>query len=118
MTNRAVPMPRRTTKSPAQATIGALQDLASGNLAEQLRIEAAARILVLAKHAAELSARGFLPCSQGETPVDRLVARWEPTDVTAAEFAELLTPAERDRLIAEAPAWAAARLPGEALRAA
>jgi hypothetical protein len=111
-------MPRRTTRSPAQATIGALQDLASGSLAEQLRIECAARILVLAKRAAELSARGMLPRSQGETLVDRFAARWEPTSVTAAEFAEVLTPAERDRLIADAPAWAAARMPGEALRAA
>lgn len=109
----AASSPRRT---PTQATLDALEDMASGGLAERVRIESVARILVLARRAAALSARGLLP--RGDSLVDRTAARWEPSAMTAAEFAELLTPAERDRLIAAAPSWAAAQLPGETRQAA
>lgn len=103
-------------RAPTQATLDALQEMAAGGLAERVRIESVARILVLARRAAELSARGML--SRGDSLVDRTAARWEPSAMTAAEFAELLTPAERDRLIAAAPGWAAAQVPVETRRAA
>lgn len=105
-----------TRRAQTRATLDALEDMASGGLAEYARIESVARILVLARRAAELSARGQL--SRADSLVDRTAARWEPSAMTAAEFAELLTPAERDQLIAAAPAWAAAQLPGETRQAA
>lgn len=108
----AASSPRR---SPTQATLDALEEMAAGGLAERARIESVARILVLARRAAEMSGRAL---ARGESFVDRMAARWEPSAMTAAEFAELLTPAERDRLIAAAPAWAASQLPGETRRAA
>jgi hypothetical protein len=114
MIHRAAASPSR--RAPTQATLDALQDMASGGLAERARIESVARILVLARRAADLAARGLLPRS--DSVVDRCAARWDPAAMTAAEFAELLTPAERDRLIAAAPGWAAARLPGDTRQAA
>lgn len=103
-------------RAPAQATLDALEDMASGGLAERVRIESVARILVLARRAADLAARGLL--SRLDSFVDRTAARWEPAAMTAIEFAELLTPSERDRLIAAAASWAAAQLPGETRQAA
>jgi hypothetical protein len=39
-------------------------------------------------------------------PVAETAARWDPGVLTAAEFAEHLSPAALDRLIAEAQGWA------------
>ncbi|MCS6932198.1 MAG: hypothetical protein NZM27_08320 [Acetobacteraceae bacterium] len=104
------------SRASTRTTLDALQEIASGGLAERARIESVARILVLARRAAALAGRG--PLARGESLVERTAARWEPSEMTATEFAELLTPAERDRLIAAAPAWAAAQLPDETRRAA
>ena len=105
-----------TRRAPLQATLDALEDMAAGGLAERARIESVAHILVLARRAAALSPRGL--SARGDSLVDRTAARWEPSAMTAIEFAELLTPAERDRLIAAAPAWAASHLPQETREAA
>jgi hypothetical protein len=118
MSERVVLPARRSAASPADSTLAALADIAAGGLAEQLRIEAAARVVALARRSADLAARGLLPRTAGESVVDAIASRWDPTVVTAIEFAELLTPAERDLLLAAAPAWAAARLPQETRRAA
>lgn len=118
MTERVVLPSRRPAPSPAESTLAALADIAAGGLAEQLRIEAAARIVALARRSDSLSSRGLLPPAGRDSVVDAIAARWEPSAMTAIEFAELLTPAERDLLIAAAPPWAAARLPQEPRRAA
>ena len=116
MMHRAAVPSHRPANCPAQATLDALEDIAGGGLAERARIDSAARILVLARRAAELAARGLL--SRSETPVDRIAGAWDPSVMTASEYAELLTPAERDRLIAAAPGWAASQLAVETRRAA
>jgi hypothetical protein len=111
MTHHGAISSQRPAQSQAKKTHAALADMAAGGLVERGRIDTVARVLVLARRAAALSGRG-------ESLVDRMAARWDPSVMTAAEFAEMLTPAERDRLIAAAPGWAAAQLPGETRRAA
>lgn len=118
MTERVVLPSRRPARSPAESTLAALADIAAGGLAEQVRIESAARIVALARRSESLSGRGLLPPAARDSVVDAIAARWEPSVMTAIEFAELLTPAERDLLIAAAPSWAAARLAEEPRRAA
>lgn len=111
MTHHVAISSNRAAKNGAKATRAALADMAAGGLVERGRIDTVARILVLARRAAALSGRG-------DSLVDRMSTRWDPSVMTAAEFAEMLTPAERDRLIAAAPGWAAAQLPDETRQAA
>jgi hypothetical protein len=90
-----------------RATLDALAGLAQGDLAERIRLEAAARILATTRRVAEMTAEGSLPAG---IPAPALALGWEPALTTAWEHAETLTPAEIDRLLAEAPAWAEALL--------
>ena len=88
-------------------TLDALTDLTQGNLADRLRLEAAARILCTVRRVAEMMQEGSLP---GGVAAPAVVRDWNPRLTTAREQAETMTPAEIDRLLAEAPAWAEAVL--------
>ncbi len=96
-----------TAASRRRLTLDALNTLARGDLAERLRLEAAARILCTARRAAELAAAGEL---SGQAALPEAVRRWDASVLTAREFAEAMTPAEVDALLADAPRWAAGLL--------
>lgn len=91
--------PRRDAHRMRQA----LAEIADHGLAELMRRDAAVRLLVLARR---------LPVSAAETPavalVRRLAAGWDPSVMTAGEYAESLSVAELDGLLRAARAWAAA----------
>jgi len=88
-------------------TLDALNALAQGDLAERLRLEAAARILSTTRRVAELAAAGGL-AHHAELP--EAARAWDPAVMTAREFAEAMTPAAIDGLLTDAPRWAAALL--------
>ncbi|MBO1076009.1 hypothetical protein [Roseomonas marmotae] len=88
-------------------TLDALAGLAQGGLAERLRLEAAARTLCTIHHVRQMVAEGALP---GGLDVPAPARDWDPSLTTAREHAEMMTPAQIDRLLAEAPAWAEAIL--------
>ncbi|MDB5369627.1 MAG: hypothetical protein JWP20_1185 [Roseomonas sp.] len=88
-------------------TFDILNGLAQGGLAERLRLDGAARILGTIRRVAEMTASGEL---QRGAIVPGPALAWDPAAITAREYAEAMTPAELDRLLAEAPAWAAAVL--------
>ncbi|MBC9179920.1 hypothetical protein [Pseudoroseomonas ludipueritiae] len=88
-------------------TLDALTDLTQGDLADRLRLQAAARILSTIRRVAEMVQEGSLP---GEVAVPAAAQSWNPRLTTAREHAETMTPAQIDRLLAEAPAWAEAVL--------
>ena len=80
-----------------------LAEIANDNLAERIRHEAAARILVAARRIhAMLDRRG------GEHLVDSLASGWDPHAVTALEYAEGMPVRVLDGLLAAAPRWAQA----------
>ncbi|HZF74889.1 MAG TPA: hypothetical protein VE033_03505 [Acetobacteraceae bacterium] len=102
-------MPHRIGRLPQQAArdhlIGALAEMAGGGLAERMRVEAAARILVIARRAGQLLGTG---AGGAEVAVvARLEQAWDPALITATEYADTLRPAELDALLRAAPAWAA-----------
>jgi hypothetical protein len=88
-------------------TLDALSDLTQGNLADRLRLEAAARILGTVRRVAEMMAEGTLP---GGVEMPAAVQGWNPRLTTAREHAETMMPAQIDRLLDQAPAWAEAVL--------
>ncbi len=88
-------------------TLDALRGLAQGDLAERLRLDAAARILGTVRRMAE-----------DGVAAPRAALDWNPTLVTAREQAEAMTPAQIDALLAEAPTWAKDALAVPALRQA
>ncbi|MCR0984712.1 hypothetical protein [Roseomonas populi] len=80
-----------------------LAEIANDNLADRMRHEAAARILVAARRVhALLDRRG------GEHLVDHLATGWDPRAVTALEYAETLPVRVLDGLLGAAPRWAQA----------
>ena len=97
--------------SPDAMRMRALETLAclvGGRFGEQMRIEAAARILVTARRVAMLAAAGALetPEAPAPGPVVRLASRWDTSAITAEAYAQSLTPAEIAALLEDAPAWA------------
>jgi hypothetical protein len=88
-------------------TLDALRGLAQGDLAERLRLDAAARILGIVRRMAK-----------DGIPAPRAALDWNPALVTAREQAEAMTPAQVDALLAEAPVWAKDALAVPALRQA
>jgi hypothetical protein len=88
-------------------TLDALNVLAQGDLAERLRLEAAARILGTPRRGAVGVAAGER-ASHADLP--EAARAWDPAVTTAREFAEAMTPAAIDSLLAEAPLWAAGLL--------
>ncbi|WP_372620765.1 hypothetical protein [Falsiroseomonas sp.] len=86
--------------------MAAVAELADGGLAERMRLDAAARVLVTARRAAALAPHEASPGSA--TAIVLRVARgWDPAVTTAAEHVEALAPAELDSFLAAAPRWAA-----------
>ena len=107
------PPPDHAAETPARAAsdslaLNALAEIANDNLAERLRQEAAAQILVAARRVrvlvADLAPRG----RAGSHLVDALAAGWDPRAVTALEYAEGLPVRVLDGLLGAAPRWARA----------
>lgn len=104
-------MPEQVTRFAGVAERGrvlaAVAELADGGLAERMRLDAAARVLVMARRLLTLTPR---EAAQG--PASGLVLRvargWDPAATTAAEHVEGLAPSELDAFLAAAPRWAAA----------
>lgn len=86
------------------AILATLSGIANDNLAEGERQEVAARVLNAARRVHE-----FLD-TNGGGEVEVMAAAWDPTAVTAREFAEVLPPRDLDRLLVAAPLWARERL--------
>ncbi|KAA2212433.1 hypothetical protein [Teichococcus oryzae] len=80
----------------------ALAEMARGELSERLRLELAAQILRTARRARQLTA--------ASAALPAVMAGWDATAVTAREYAEDLSPAALDALLAEGPRWAATML--------
>jgi len=97
-------------------TLAALAELATDVAGERMRREEAARVLVLARRIA-----GTAP-AEATDPASRAVAEiarhWDPSVMTALEYAEMLPPVVVDRLLRAAPGWAAAVSAPAYLRAA
>ncbi|SHK09847.1 hypothetical protein SAMN02745194_04174 [Roseomonas rosea] len=93
-------MPDRMARDPALDT---LAEIANDNLAERLRHEAAARILVAARRVGDL-----VGPRHGEHLVDTLASGWDPRVVTALEYAEGLPVRVLDGMLGTAPRWARA----------
>ena len=83
--------------------LDSLAGIANDNLPEPLRHEAAARILVAARQM-----HGLVGEARGEHLVDAVAANWDPSAVTALEFAEGLPLRTLDGLLGNAPRWASA----------
>lgn len=90
----------------------ALADLAEGGLADRIRLEQAARVIVTARRAARLADAGALALPSVNDPavqaVTEIARHWDDASVTALEYAETLPAAALERLLRAAPAWAAA----------
>lgn len=99
-----IPAETRATKTRA---LESLAEIANDNLAEPLRHEAAARVLLVARQVRGLVAEPPR-ASNTEHLVDAIAADWDPRAVTALEFAETLPVRTLDRLLGHAPRWARA----------
>ncbi|NGM22286.1 hypothetical protein G3576_19870 [Roseomonas stagni] len=94
-------------RQPEAAKIRALRsiaDLAGDGLAERMRIDAAARILTIARRAVTLKLDAAGPV---EPIVSDLALRWDPSTTTATEYLEALSVQQLDAFLAAAPRWAA-----------
>ncbi|HEV7263864.1 MAG TPA: hypothetical protein VGN83_02955 [Falsiroseomonas sp.] len=87
--------------------MAAVADLADGGLAERMRLDAAARVLVVVRRALAVAPREAAAGPASAT-VLRVAHGWDPAATTAAEHAEALAPVELDGFLAAAPCWAAA----------
>jgi hypothetical protein len=96
----------------AAALARSLADIADGALADRIRLEQAARIIVTARRAAGLAATGALALPSVADPavkaVTEIARHWDADAVTALEYAETLPVAALERLLRAAPGWAAA----------
>ncbi|MCX7931711.1 MAG: hypothetical protein N2588_04085, partial [Rhodovarius sp.] len=88
-----------------------LASLASGRFAERMRLEAAARMLVLLRRALDLAERGELhgpPREEELREIEPILRGWAPEALTAAEYVEHLTAEQVMRLTTLGPLWAEA----------
>jgi len=92
-------------------TLAALANLATDLAGERMRRDEAARVLVLARRFAAMTASGAIAAPEATDPASRAVAEiarhWDCALMTAAEYAEMLPPVVLDRLLRAAPSWAA-----------
>jgi len=88
----------------AQGLERIISELADSCPVERARLEAAARILTVARRADGL----HLPASEATRAVAEILRHWEFGAVTALEYADTLPEAVLERLLRAAPAWAAA----------
>ena len=93
----------------------ALAELSSGRFAERMRLDAAARLLLVIKRVLMLRAAGLLaqpvprPTQRRAViEIERIVAGWNPGAITAAEFVHDLAPRDVGLLVELAPVWAGA----------
>ena len=106
-----------TDSNRAAATLArSLFDIAGGNLADRMRLEQAARVIVAARRAAMLGSAGALALpatTDASVPAVTEIAR-HVADIaaTSLEYAEPLPAAALERLLRAAPGWAAAFAPG------
>lgn len=91
----------------------ALAEVATGRFADRMRLDAAARLLMVVKRVLLLRATGMLrevaprnPQRQAVSEVERIVARWNPGATTAAEFVQDMAPRDVLLLVRLAPIWA------------
>ena len=95
-----------------ERVLASLAELVAGGMAERMRSDAAARVLVTARQVMALAAAGdghglrTTPLGRDARLVMGLAAAWNPGILTAAEFIEALAPAETDALLAAARPWA------------
>ncbi|WP_439550122.1 hypothetical protein [Falsiroseomonas sp.] len=99
-------------REPEAAKIRALRsiaDLAGEGLAERMRVDAAARILTIARRALQLQlhAAPAQPSAGMEALVADLARGWDPSATTATEYLEALSVQQLDAFLAAAPGWAA-----------
>lgn len=101
-----------STRRQAATLARTLADLAEGGLADRIRLEQAARVIVAARRAATLAEAGALALPSVADPavqaVTEIARHWDATAVTALEYAETLPQAALERLLRAAPRWAAA----------
>jgi hypothetical protein len=101
--------------------MAAVAELADSGLAERMRLDAAARVLVTARRMLAMAPREAAS-GPASTTVLRIARSWDPMATTAVEHVEALAPVELDGFLAAAPRWAAsvrdAASGGEARRAA
>jgi hypothetical protein len=86
--------------------MAAVAELAEDGLAERMRLDAAARVLVTAWRLLSLAPREAAS-GPSAAPVLRVARGWDPSAITAAEHVEALVPGELDAFLAAAPRWAA-----------
>ena len=94
-------------------TIQRLTELSSGGFAERMRLDTAARLLVIIHRVLRLRAAGLMrapdpwPVPRDEwLALERIGAGWNPDEMTASEFASDLEPADVTLLLELCPAWA------------
>jgi hypothetical protein len=87
--------------------IAAVAELAGSGLAERMRADAAARVLLTARRLLAVAPREAASGPHAAA-VLHLARGWDPAATTAAEHVEALAPAELDAFLAAAPRWAAA----------
>lgn len=91
------------------AALATVTDLATGQFAERMRLDAAQRIIVMVRRVAVLQDLGHGLGPMQAPPqgwLSQLAATWDPHAMTAREFVELLPPGDVDRIVTEATAWA------------
>ena len=86
--------------------MAAVAEMADGGLSERMRLDAAVRVLVVARRMLSVAPREAAT-GAAAAPVLRVVRGWDPAVTTATEHVEALAPAELDAFLAAAPRWAA-----------
>ncbi len=85
--------------------LAAVAELAGPGLVERMRLDAAERVLVMARRLLALAPREAAQ-GPGASLVLRIARSWDPHVTTAAEHVESLSPAELDAFLAAASRWA------------
>ncbi len=91
------------------AALTTVTELATGEFAERMRLDAARRVLLMVRRVGVLRDLGHDLCPLQAPPqgwLSQAAATWDPHAMTAREFVELLPPSDVDRIVDEATAWA------------
>lgn len=83
----------------------AVAELATDRSDERMRREEAARVIGLARRIA-VAETGAEAGDAASRAVAEIARHWDPSLMTALEYAEMLPPVVIDRLLRAAPAWA------------
>ncbi|WP_431284139.1 hypothetical protein ACQW02_04840 [Humitalea sp. 24SJ18S-53] len=102
MPDQGLDMPASKLRGAALATV---TDLATGQFAERMRLDAAKRVIVMVRRVGVLHDLGQMQAPpQGW--LSQIAHNWDPQAVTAREYVELLPTSDADRILTEATAWA------------